>query len=123
MKTIIPQMTELGFSAIHNGSLEEAENIFISLTDIAEDDAAGFIGLATIKLSHGDVDMAVDYLETGLKETTVNVHEARKLLLIAYMLQGNDAGAEALHGQFITDRGADASAHDIERAATFFGGE
>ena len=122
MKTIIPQMTELGFSAIRSGSLEEAESIFISLTDIAEDDAAGFIGLATIKLSHGDVDMAIDHLENGLKKTTVNVHEARKLLLIAYMLKGNEAGAEALHSQFIADRGADASSHDVERAATFFGG-
>ena len=121
MKTTIPLMTELGFSAIQNGAMAEAENIFISLTEVAQDDASGFIGLATIKLSHGDVDTAIDYLESGLKTTTVNTHEARKLLLIAYMLQGNSDGAEALHGQFIADRGAESSADDVQRAAAFFG--
>lgn len=122
MKTIIPLMTELGFSAIQSGAMTEAENIFISLTEMAEDDAAGCIGLATIKLSHGDVDMAINYLESGLEKTTINTHEARKLLLIAYMLQGNTDGAETLHGDFVANSNVDSSEHEIKRAETFFGG-
>lgn len=121
MKKIIPIMTELGFSAIQSGALTEAENIFISLVDLADDDAAGFIGLATIKLSHGDIDTAIHHLESGLEKTTVNVHEARKLLLIAYMLQGNDDGADDLHRQFVADSGSNASQQEIQRAESFFG--
>lgn len=120
MKTIIPLMTELGFSAIRSGSMTEAETIFLSLTDLAKDDAAGFIGLATVKLSFGDVDTAIDYLESGLEKTTVNAHEARKLLLIAYMLKGNDEGAEDLHRRFIVDSGCEASDKQLERAESFF---
>ncbi len=120
MKTIIPLMAERGFSAIQNGALAQAETIFISLIDIAKDDAAGFIGLATIKLSHGDVDSAIDYLEDGLKKITVNAHEARKLLLIAYMLQGNDEGAEDLHREFIINSGCEAGDEQLQRAESFF---
>ena len=120
MKTMIPLMTELGFSAIRNGSMAEAESIFICLTDLAAEDAAGFIGLATVKLSFGDVDTSIDYLEDGLEKTTINTHEARKLLLIAYMLKGNDEGAEALHRQFITDSSDDENDEHLQRAESFF---
>ena len=121
MKKVIPVMTELGFSAIQTGDLAKAESIFISIIDSAENDAAGSIGLAIIKLSAGDIDAAIDRLENGLEKATTNAHEARKLLLIAYMLKGNDSGAGDLHRKFVADSGPAASDHEVKRAELFFG--
>ena len=120
MRIITSMMTELGFCAIRNGKLDQAEQIFTALAEMNPIDAAGAIGLATVQLSMGDISVAMATLESGIAHAQINVHEASKLLLIACMLAGDDAKAEQIHRNFITHSGCTASDEQLQRAGAFF---
>ena len=120
MNDIAPLMTGAGFNAVKEGALDEAGHIFASVAELNPKDAAGMIGQATVQLSLGDIPAAIAVLEGGIEQAEVNVHEARKLLLLAYMLEGDDAKAEQLHSQFVLNSEREDTDDHLHDASVFF---
>lgn len=117
---LTPLMVSTGFSAVKIGSLKTAECIFTSVAELNPQDAAGVIGQATVQIGSGNLSNAITLLEKGIKHADVNVHEARKLLLLAYMLEGDDAKAEELHGAFVTGSERENVKDHLRNAGIFF---
>lgn len=113
-------LSEVGFAAVKAGSFESAQTIFLSLRHAEPDNAAGSIGLASIAMARGKMDEAIELLDDSASSKQRNAHEAKKLLLIATMLKGDQAKAGQVHKSLVTEREEQPSAERIAEAAAFF---
>ncbi|HPE61412.1 MAG TPA: tetratricopeptide repeat protein [Thiolinea sp.] len=120
MKPVTLLMIEIGFCALRLGAFTQAGKLFQIAAERHPEDAAGSIGLAMVALGQGQVDNALTLLEQGLEPARLNREEAEKLLLITYMLAGEDRKAGQLHQQLAHNSPHPASQEQHEQAGHFF---
>lgn len=103
MKDIIPNMLELAFIALENGDLDKSDKIFQALKESIPNDAIGSIGMASVSIARGEIPAAIQELESDALNKEINQTEARKLLLAAAMLSGDNDRAHQVHEHFIVN--------------------
>lgn len=113
-------LSEVGFVAIKSGNFDSARTIFIALQQTEPNNVAGDIGLASIALAMGKMDEAVDLLEISSFSGKRNSYEAKKLLLIATMLKGDQEKAGKIHHILASERADKPSEERIKEAKEFF---
>ncbi len=113
-------LMEVGFKAIKSGMYDSAQAIFEGINTKEQNSAAGDIGLATIALANGDMDKAISYLDETAFSDKQNAHEAKKLLLIASMLGGDQAKAGHVHQSLLTGSSHSANDDEKQEAEQFF---
>ncbi|CAA6826341.1 MAG: Unknown protein [uncultured Thiotrichaceae bacterium] len=111
---------EIGFAAVNAGNFDSAQTIFLSLIDAEPENAAGSIGLASIAMAQGQMDEAVELLYESAFSKKSHAHEAKKLLLIATMLKGDQAKAGQVHHSLATEREKMPSEERVAEAEAFF---
>lgn len=113
-------LSEVGFAAVNSGNFESAQTIFLSLRHAEPENAAGSIGLASIAMAKGQLDEAIALLDESAFSEKNNAHEAKKLLLIAAMLKGDQVKAGQVHHSLATERDTMPSDERITQAQAFF---
>lgn len=120
MNNLIKLLSEVGFAAVKSGNFESAQTIFLSLRHAEPDNAAGSIGLASIAMANGNMDEAIALLDESAFTKQRNAHEAKKLLLIATMLKGDQEKAGQVHKSLATERQEQPSEERLAESEAFF---
>ncbi|MCK5917349.1 MAG: hypothetical protein KAG34_02935 [Cocleimonas sp.] len=113
-------LLKIGFLAVKFSNFKPAELIFISLKNIESENAAGSIGLASIAMSKGNMEEAIEYLDEIAFSKVTNAHEAKKLLLIASMLHGDQEQAGKIHHSLAIEKEETLDDARILEAEEFF---
>ncbi|MCB9942288.1 MAG: hypothetical protein H6851_01515 [Geminicoccaceae bacterium] len=89
-------LTQIGYSAVIRGLIEESRPIFEALKICAPNNAAAAIGLALGALIQGDLDQAIAILKRDGISKPKSGNEAKAVLMIALQLAGRQNEADIL---------------------------
>ncbi|MEZ5824752.1 MAG: hypothetical protein R3C97_08445 [Geminicoccaceae bacterium] len=89
-------LTQIGYSAVVRGLVDESRPIFDALAVCAPGNAASAIGIALGALIRGDLDRAIDTLRRDGIDKPRSGNEAKAILMIALQLAGRQEEAELL---------------------------
>ena len=89
-------LTQIGYSAVIRGLVDESRPIFTALEICAPGNAAAAIGIALGSLIRGDLDRAIDKLKRDGINKAHSGDEAKAILMIALKLAGRHEEAAIL---------------------------
>lgn len=119
-KNASAHLLQVGFAAIKTGMYDSAQAIFEGIDRQEMDNAAGRIGLAMTALVNGDMEKAVVCLDDMAFSNKSNAYEAKKLLLIASILSGDQEKAGRVHQSLAEASKTPMSTEKQQEAKVFF---